>query len=152
VTSLDPLLRELLELLVIHDDLSGPALDQLQPSDLELGQARSIYETIARLHQHALPTTFDRVMLEIESPGLKSLLVQLHDTASKKEQFVQEEPMERLLGVFRRLDDPRLQLVQRQRMAALDRRELSDQEELRLLEQLIAEQRSRQGISAPTDG
>jgi hypothetical protein len=87
-----------------------------------------------------------RVMTEIEDAHLKSLLVELDESARAKEEQTQQPAAERLGALLRRLHERREEQARRQKEAALEQGKLSDEEQLRLLLELHEQdQRRHQG-------
>ena len=92
------------------------------------------------------------MLTELEDASLKNMLVELDERAHAKAQEAQDDALARLRGL---IDHFRYELETKdrpQKLAALAAKGLSEQEELTALQHLIAQERNRQGISAPTDG
>ena len=92
------------------------------------------------------------MLTALDDPDLKNILVELDERAQAKAAEAQEDAPARLQGL---IDHFRHELEAKDRqhkLAALEGKRLSEQEELAALQQLIAQERNRQGISAPTDG
>jgi hypothetical protein len=89
-------------------------------------------------------------MLQFDQPAIKSLLVELDEAREAKGREVDPEALfEALIQNFRK------QEARKQRPAQLGKlREggLDDSQETELLEKIIQQERSRQGISESTDG
>ena len=95
---------------------------------------------------------FNRILTEIDDPQLKSLFVSLDERAIEKEKHVQEDAAARLSWLIDHLRSRREADQGRAQQAALEQRNLGEDEELDLLQQLVEQERKRQGIPAPTDG
>ena len=149
---LDPCDAELLELLTQHPELAATMLKEIAVSELTNDSTRVIYEKYEVVLKKGEPVEFTRILTELEDPQLKSLLVSLDEQATEKERHAQEDASARL---GRLIDHIRLRRERTERqasMVALEQQRLGEQEELDLLQQLVEQQRKRQGIQAPTDG
>jgi hypothetical protein len=94
---------------------------------------------------------FDRLILEFDDPSLKSLLVDLDEQGRAKGSRMAEPPdlLQELLKALQRRE------VEKQRpgqLVALRERNLADDQAVDLLKNILQQERSRQGISDPTDG
>jgi len=151
VPGADPCERALLELLIQHPQLVAESRRAIEPARFESPQARQIYEACCRLAEQGGSPDFDHLMLELDDMQVKSLLVELDEQGQAKAgctpdplPFIKE-----LITAFDRRD------AQRERPAqavALRQPQLEPNEQLGLLEQIIQQERARQGISRPTDG
>lgn len=149
---LDPCDAELLELLTQHPELAATVLAEITASELTNDSTRVIYQKYEVVLKKGEPVEFTRILTELEDPHLKSLLVSLDEQATEKELHAQEDASARL---GRLIDHIRLRREDSERqasMAALEQQHLGEKEELDLLDQLVDQQRKRQGIEAPTDG
>ncbi len=94
-----------------------------------------------------------RVLLTLaESLELKSRLEQLFEQACRKASLASTDAEHRLHGIVRDYHFQKQRSAQRRALATLENREYDEQEELAVLQDLIEQERNRQGISAPTDG
>ena len=127
-------------------------LAEITASELTNDSTRVIYQKYEVVLKKGEPVEFTRILTELEDPHLKSLLVSLDEQATEKELHAQEDASARL---GRLIDHIRLRREDSERqasMAALEQQHLGEKEELDLLDQLVDQQRKRQGIEAPTDG
>ena len=76
----------------------------------------------------------------------------LDEQATEKEKHVQEDAASRLRWLIDHLRGRREADQGREKQAALEQKSLGEDEELDLLQQLVEQERKRQGIPAPTDG
>jgi len=143
---------EFIEILLLHSELIETTVLEIPSKWLHSREARTIYETLCGLHLAGEPIEFPRVMSEIEDPRLKNLLVDLDEQAHKKASQTQVDAAGILRGLIDTFLENRLEGQRREQLAALDDNNLEQEEEIDLLRQLFEQQRSRQGISAPTDG
>lgn len=152
VRELDAREVELLEVLVVHAELVADAVREIEIGQLRSEPLRAIFGTIHGIHDKGLTPDFGNVLTALEDPRLKNIWVELDERAHAKAEEALEDARHRLQGL---IDDFRYALQAKDRgreLAALEEKRLSEQEELDALEKLIAQERDRQGISAPTDG
>ncbi len=151
IPPLDPAYRELLEVLLLHPEALGIVREELHPSQLWHPTCRLLYETSCRLADEGILPEFDRLMLEFDEPAIKSLLVELDEGAQAKgHQQADPEPLLReLIRVLKHKESEKQRPGQ---ITALRQGELDESQQARLLEELIRQERNRQGISEPTDG
>jgi DNA primase len=152
IESIDPRQSELLEIMTIDEQLAAQALALIAPEHVASGPVRAIFNVYARLAAAGESLEFGRVMSELEDPRLKSLLVQLDEQAQQKEQHAQQPAQQRLEALLSDFEQGNQERGRRAQLAALEQQKLAPQEELDVLQDLIAQQRKRQGISSPTDG
>ena len=94
---------------------------------------------------------FQRLMLELDDPAIKNLLVELDESEQAKTGRFGELPalLEELIQALLQKE------AQRRRpgeIVALREGRLDPSQENALLEAILRQERSRQGISKPTDG
>jgi DNA primase len=152
IKDLQPLDAELFEILLRQPELTEMALARLLPEHLSTGPARQLWEAYRAVMDRGETPDFSTVLSELEEPRLEHLLIELDERAGSKEAFASEPAATRLQ---RLMEDVlyRFQAADRRRqLAALELKRLEEAEELKLLQQLVAQERKRQGIPAPTDG
>jgi hypothetical protein len=88
-------------------------------------------------------------MLEFDDPALQNLLVELDEHGQAKGTENCADRLSHLLASFRHRREDRQRLAETQK---LRQTHLEEDEQQKILRQIIEQQRSRQGISAPTDG
>jgi DNA primase len=150
--TLSPDETELLEILVLHPELAPTALTDVADDDLTSSPARNIFQTYRQLEEGGSSLDFNSVLSEIEDPQLKHVLVQIDDLAHEKSPKAILAGPERLRTVVRHFHQRHELREIRQTEAALQERTFSEQEELSVLQQMIAAKRRQQGIHAPTEG
>lgn len=143
--------RELLELLVANPELVGRAAGSIASEQLTAEPARRIYETACRLTAAGIAPDFERLMLEFDQAGIKSLLVELDERGRAKGAH-QNNPELLLKEIIH--TKTRYEAEQRSpaAIAALRDGGLGEQEQDALLQTLIEQARSRQDRTKPTDG
>lgn len=150
--AIDPLEVELIEILCLHSEMIGAALEVLSPTSLKSAAARAIYETFEKIHEAGEPLEFASVLTALDEPRLKNLLVQIDERASEKASRVAVDPAARLAGIARDFERLAGEAERREKVAALEEKQFQGIEELSVLQQLMEQERKRQGISAPTEG
>jgi DNA primase len=143
--------RELAELLIVYPDTWPAARAAILPEQLKSSALRRIYETGCRLLDVGVLPDFDRLILEFDDPSLKSLLVDLDEQGRAKGSRMAEpaELLTELVKTFQRKE------VEKQRpgqLVALRERDLAEDQAMDLLKNILQQERSRQGISDPTEG
>lgn len=140
---------ELLEILLLAPQLVMDAADDLDFSSLPTPVVRQILGKCRELITVGILPDFNRLLLEFDDPAIKNLLVELDEQGEAKSAADPAPRLKELLAWFRdRGEDRALQ----SRARDLQEHRLDDQQSLDLLQQLIRQQRTRQGISSPTDG
>ncbi|HUT92921.1 MAG TPA: DNA primase [Thermoguttaceae bacterium] len=146
---IDPWERELLEIVVRHPECVPQAQAEIAGEQLAFEPARKVYEACCRLSDAGTIPTFDRLMLEFDDPVIKNLLVELDEKGHAKELTDPESLLQNLIRSFQRKEAERLRPV---REGSLREGGLDESEELALLREIAEQERTRQGISDPTDG
>jgi DNA primase len=145
----DPWERELLELLMRYPECLGAARAAIGMEQIASGGCRSVYAACCRLADAGVAPTFERLMLEFDDPGVKSLLVELDETGAARKIADPQGLLEELIKSFER----REALKRFPGTAGLLREgRLDESQELDLLRRIVQQERIRHGISAPTDG
>lgn len=143
---------ELLEILVIHPDLVELAISEIEVGQLKSECVRIIYRTIHGIHDSGGTPDFGNVLTALDDPGLKNIWVELDERAHAKAAAAQTQARDRLQGLISDFRYTTMTRDRRQQLTALEEKRLDDQEELAVLQSLIAQERGRHGISAPKDG
>jgi DNA primase len=149
---LEPIERELFEILVTHPDLVPFALEAVGPNELTSETGRAIFEAYVELESSGSLLDFPYLLTRLEETHLKNILVELDELARQKAAHAQQDGRERLNDVIRYFRRREKKIEHDRQIAAIEQRLLNEQEELAILEDIIDQERDRQGISAPTDG
>jgi len=152
VRDLDSREIELLEILVVHPDLVELAIREIEVGQLKSECVRTIYRTIHGIHDSGGTPDFGNVLTALDDPGLKNIWVELDERAHAKAATAQTQAHDILQGLISDFRYTTMTRDRRQQLAALEEKRLDDQEELAVLQTLIAQERGRHGISAPKDG
>ena len=147
---IDPVYRELLELLISRPELLATVRDRVDLGQAG-GAAGAVYDTMCRLADEGIEPAFDRLMLQFDNPGVKSLLVELDEAAQAKHgpEVDPQAVLEELIATFKQKEAQRRRPEQ---LVALREGGLDDSQQTELLEKIIQQERNRQDISEPTDG
>jgi len=146
---IDPWQRELLEILVRYPECLETARREISAESLTHEPYRRIYETMCRLADQRQVPAFDRLMLELDEPAEKSLLVELDENASAKGSDDPAALLQELIQSYQAHQARRQFPAQ---AGALRDGPLDEAEKVDLLAEIVRQQRSRHGISEPTEG
>ncbi len=156
--NIDPLERELLEILMQFPAMIEQVAGAIQPAQFVSRSCGRVYSQCAQLWHRGILPDFERLLLENDDPGVKNLLVELDENGRRKAGGETDARLRDVLSGFeRRQQEQRM----RGRTAALKDRRLAEEDELNVLVELerheLARQqeqneRARRGISEPTDG
>lgn len=144
--------RELFEVLLLQPEAVPLAAKAIPVEHFQPGAAQVLYSTFCRMAAAGLQPDFQRVLAEMEEAKWKNLLVDLDEQAHAKVDSASEDLETRLKGLIEHYQQQKENQQQQNVVAALDQRQLDDQQELEMLEQLLQQKRNRLGTSAPTDG
>ncbi len=148
LAALDPWERRLLELAIVAPELLPRMREEFSPEQLTSPSARAIL-TCSYEWYGASSSLFDHLLVEFDEPELKSLLVDLDERGRAKGGTEAAAELDLLLAARRNRAD---QVEQRRGMSALASKRVDEDAELEILRQICERERSRQGISVPTDG
>jgi DNA primase len=146
---LDAWERELLELAILAPEQLPRIRQEISTEQLTSPSARAILTSCYEL-AGTCTSLFDRLLVEFDEPELKSLLVDLDERGRAK--GAGTEIARKLEDVLARFRGKLTQTEQRQGTSALAQRRVDGNAEVEILQQIIERERSRQGISVPTDG
>ncbi len=141
--------RELLEILLLEPESVAAVAEVIRPEHLSSDPGRRVFAKCRELASAGATPSFERLLVEFDDPQYKNLLVNLDEQGRAKGTHDTALRLRELLEGFRRRDDERQARAQTR---TLQERGLDPEAELALLNRMIEQERSRQGISAPTDG
>jgi DNA primase len=157
-TAPDPLGRELLEIILQVPEAIERVASVIQPAHFVCDRCRIVYVRSAQLWSAGILPDFERLLLEIEDPVVKNLLVELDEQGRAKGAAGADVRLQDVLAGFERRQK---ESWARSRTAALKQGQVAEEDELALLLELESQQRARQqqneerlrlGISDPTEG
>jgi hypothetical protein len=83
----------------------------------------------------------------VEDAGVKSVLVSIEDHASRKAEMAKMTPDERLHSLCDRLSGHEDRAYRRQQISILERKQVDEQTELDLLNQIVSQARAKHGLT-----
>ena len=147
--NIDPWTREWLQILLAHPECVAAVRAEVGPERLPAGAGRRIYESMCRWWDAGIAPAFDRLMLAFDEPAVKSLLVELDEQGQAKG-F--DDPAALLQELIRNREHRELEKRRAAQTAPLREKTLDDAAQAELILKILQQERSRQGISGPTDG
>lgn len=141
---------ELVQLLLYSPEYLDTIIENI-PCDLfEDGPLKELYLHIDHCFQNGEPTGFEELMLSLEDPSLKNLLVWLDGQWHGKQSVMQAQSipadqnlLEEVINVFRNLES---ESGNRRTISELQQHQLDEQEEMAKLQELLEQTRQRQGL------
>jgi len=140
---------ELVELIVAFPQLLAEARQVFTAQQMTEPPLRRIYETSCRLADEGELPNFDRLMLEFDQAGIKSLLVELEASPRVEDITDPVSLLKELIEQHKRIESRKRHPSQ---LAALKNQGLDESQKQELLRSVMEELRARHGISGPTDG
>ena len=99
-----------------------------------------------QLEFNGISLEFDSVLNALENPSLKSLLVTLYEQANAKLEFTKDTAENRLRVLTHRMGEQQDAVRRQQQITQLEKKELSENDELDMLQDVIRQARLRQGL------
>jgi DNA primase len=156
--SIDPVERELLEILSQFPAMIEQVSAAIQPAHFVSASARHVFSQCLTLWSAGIVPDFERLLLENDDPVVKNLLVELDERGRAKSGTPPDVRLNDVLASFERRGHDE---QNRDQTTALKQRQLAQEDELAVLleiqcretaRQQQQELRARGGISGPTDG
>lgn len=147
---LDTWRRELLEVLVAHPEHWATVRREIGDERLAVGPGGALCAAAFRLADAGDVPDFQRLMLELDDPAAKSLLVELDEKF--REKGARAEGAALLADLIRTFQQKENQKRRPAQLVALREGQMDDVQTLALLESIFQQERNRQGISKPMDG
>ena len=138
---------ELLELLIERPDLAPGAAREIYVDDLATDPMRIIYGVYTNRVVEGLSTNFDEILLEIEDPQLKFVLVDTAENAKNKAKKVQLSPEQRLDSLVQSISKRIRDGERREFIRQLENNEVAPDQEAELLQQILDQEREDQGLT-----
>lgn len=143
---LSPFERELLELIILAPQVAPIALERVQSGWLECEAARAMLDAYQQLEFDGESLEFEHVLVALEDPSLKSLLVTLHEQAHAKQAYTKATAEERLRELTHRMGERQDAMRRQRKVTELQQSTLSEEEEMDVLRDFIQQARLRQGV------
>jgi hypothetical protein len=138
--------RELLEILFMDPNLIEEAAKSISPDEIRYPVYREIYRAMCSLARSGQPVNLDRLLLHFEDPDYHSVLVCLEEDAQRKRLEAPREALRDFVAVFRmRLTEEEIP----KQTKKLESGELSEEEQLLLLERIVAMRRQHASPAVP---
>lgn len=143
---LSPYERELLELIIVAPQVAPIALERVQSGWLECAAAQAMLDAYQQLEFSGQSLEFESVLVSLEDPSLKSLLVTLYEQANAKLHYTKESAEDRLRVLTQRMGERQDEMRRQRQVTELQESDLSETEELDVLQDVIRQARLRQGL------
>jgi DNA primase len=144
--------QELLELLLLDDSLIEEVIETVLVDEFSPGPLQTLYDHICAACHESREVSFEALLLTLEDPQLKDLIIRLDEQASAKQNETGFDLQWQLKVVLTEFERRRELVGQRQLISQLEKGELDARQEDVLLAELLESARQRKQISAPTDG
>lgn len=149
---LDPLEVSFLELLLCDAGLLDRAVEQVDPQWIVSDPLRELFLNICDGLHGGSDVSFEGLMLRIEAPSIRDLIIRLDESATSKQAQAGQPTSVQLDGILRKL---RLRQEDRRRrsvMGQMESRSMDEVSELDALQQMLQETQERLGIAISRDG
>ena len=125
-------------------------IENISPELFVEGPLKQLYLFIDECFQSGEDVSFNYLMLNVEDPAIKNVLVyldeewhQILDSGVDNQFHTIEKIVHEVLEVFRGLE---METGKRQKLSELQQKQLDEKEELTALEELLEQTRQRQGL------
>ncbi|MFN3152151.1 DNA primase [Bremerella sp.] len=149
IAELDNWDRTLLELMLALPETIEWCLDEIGPDELISEGAKAIYQVIKSRSDAHEDCGFPGILDSIDNESLRFLLIELDESAASRGFGDPDEELKRIVAAYRTRHEDRFE---GQQVASMQQKQVTPEEELDLLKQIVEQKRNRQGISFPTDG
>lgn len=143
---------ELLEILVLHPELAAQAFARMNADDVSAPPVKLLFNSLRFLFEQGEPLEFNHVLTELDDPRLKSLLVELDESARAKAEVATAPAEVRLTQLCGSLEARREERQRREAQAALEQGKMDYRTEIETLQKLFVMEKNRRGLTAPTEG
>lgn len=149
--SIDAWQCELFELLMVWPEGWGVVRREISADWLYEGPAGEVFRAACRILDRGQMPDYDRLMLELEDPAIKGLLVQWDEQGRLKQQHnvPPEELLREMIERFKYEEEKKRRPA---KVVALREGQVDHDQGLALLSELLEQEKKRQGISPPKDG
>ncbi len=144
---LTPFDREVFEIMICHPQFCSQILERIPVDRLESETARLLYKVYSDAELEGSSLDFDRLMSCIEDVDMKNLLVSIDTEADRKLSKCDIDADTRLRDLFDRIADVERKIMDRQRLQDLEKKQLSEEEEMILLLAMVEQARSRHELT-----
>jgi hypothetical protein len=137
----------LFELMALYEHIVPIAIERFPVSNLSSDTAKKIFQTYLDFELAGNALNFECVLSAVEDAGVKSVLVSIEDHASRKAEMAKMTPDERLHSLCDRLSGHEDRAYRRQQISILERKQVDEQTELDLLNQIVSQARAKHGLT-----
>jgi DNA primase len=138
---------ELFELMALYEHLAPIAIERFPVNNLSSDAAKTIFQTYLDLEIAGIALDFTSVLSAVEDAGVKSVLVSIEDHAARKADMAKMTPEERLHSLCERLTGQEDKAYRRQQISILEKKQMDEQTELDLLNQIVQQARAKHGLN-----
>jgi DNA primase len=149
--SLASLERDLFETLIESPELAMTAVEVIDPEWFETNTAKMLLSAYQDLEFDGHPLDIDSLLLLVENEQLKNQLVTLQERIQNRSTALPQTIQQRYNAVINRFRELAFSHEQTKKIEQLASELLPEDEEVAILEAMIAEARSKHGIQPPTD-
>lgn len=137
---------ELLQLVLIDSTLMDLVIERISLDQFEPGPLRRIFEIMSDAFHQAQDFSFEGLMLLLEDPELKNLLVLLDDQSREKQLKTGWDSQWQLQQVIKHFDESHLDRSNHQVINRLEQKHYDDLQEVEALQRLFDQMKERKGI------
>lgn len=137
---LDTWERNLFELLTQRPELAAKAVQSIPAGELQTRAARALWELYVSFCDQGEVPEFGRMLTALDEPAWKNVLVEIDESAQAKTFDNAEEHLQGLIAAFERRAEER---QSRADISALESKELTEEQQLSVLHDLIDKQRRK---------
>lgn len=143
ITGLD---RELFETLIENPELAATAVEAIDPNWLEGMAAKMLLSAYQDLDLNGHSLDIDSVLLLVENESLKSQIVSLQDRIEQRVGQLPQSTEDRYAAIMNRYRERAYTDEKTKQIEQLESAEMAEEDEVALLQSLIEEARTRQGL------
>lgn len=137
---------ELFEVMALYEDIVPMAIERFPVSTLSSSTAKKIFQVYLDLELAGHTLNFESVLSAVEDAGIKNVLVSIEEQASRKAALAKMTPDERLHSLCERLSGQEDRAYRRQQINLLEKKQVDEQTELDLLNQIVLQNRLKHGL------
>jgi DNA primase len=147
---LDACQKGFLEILLAFPESFAELREQIQPDWLGRGSCRAIFEICDRMTEEGIAPSFERLMTEFDDPAMKNLLVEYDESGQSKN--LRDFDYRILVGgLLKNFEQREIERKRPANVVELREGEKDPQREAQKLEEILNQERRRQGITKFTE-
>jgi DNA primase len=148
--TLDACQKGFLEILLAFPDSLATLREQIEPDWLGRRNCRAVFDVACELAAGGIPPTFDRLMIEFDDPAMKNLLVE-YDESGQSKGLPSLDCQNLLRDLLRNFEQKEIEKRRPANVVELREGARDPQQEAAKLEQILNQERRRQGITKFTE-